>query len=356
MAYDFFPKSSSEVEQKLTKTGWSEAKVKDAVALFQYLARKNPTPINIDLKAPGKLNVTRALQVDMSIKDIMKSADISSFTLKFGNGSSGNRGANNKGNAYEGVFNTALNDWWAGRPEWQKNSKDAAAIEELVKEYDFAKAKTFRTDIMGGENTRRPLQFGSKIVLANPKGKGYDVGKSVTDITVTTDKEEVFLSLKLGNTTTFFNVGVKTILTKKEILEGDIKNANGKKLLALFGIDPQRFCGIFNGDKASSGKVKVSKYDKSGLQELLMSGIGYNYHVIHKLAGKTISKKMDKDAMKKAAAISGSIELEYGGKTGSGKRVNIVFKTKTYIFQLNIRDTQGTDGYPTRLMCDFKYR
>jgi hypothetical protein len=27
-----------------------------------------------------------------------------------------------------------------------------------------------------------------------------------------------------------------------------------------------------------------------------------------------------------------------------------------YKFSLNIRDTQGKDGYPTRLMCDFKYK
>ena len=25
-------------------------------------------------------------------------------------------------------------------------------------------------------------------------------------------------------------------------------------------------------------------------------------------------------------------------------------------FKLNLRDTQGGDGYPTRLMCDFKYK
>jgi hypothetical protein len=24
------------------------------------------------------------------------------------------------------------------------------------------------------------------------------------------------------------------------------------------------------------------------------------------------------------------------------------------MFKINIRDTQGTDGYPTRMMCDFK--
>ena len=43
------------------------------------------------------------------------------------------------------------------------------------------------------------------------------------------------------------------------------------------------------------------------------------------------------------------------GKTGSGKRINMEMKSSVYKFSLNIRDTQGKDGYPTRLMCDFSY-
>ena len=28
-------------------------------------------------------------------------------------------------------------------------------------------------------------------------------------------------------------------------------------------------------------------------------------------------------------------------------------ESSVYKFKLNIRDTQGNDGYPTRMMCDF---
>ena len=57
----------------------------------------------------------------------------------------------------------------------------------------------------------------------------------------------------------------------------------------------------------------------------------------------------------RSAATPISQTIYYGGKTGTGKRIDIVVKSSTYEFKLNIRDTQGTDGYPTRMMCDFKY-
>ena len=43
------------------------------------------------------------------------------------------------------------------------------------------------------------------------------------------------------------------------------------------------------------------------------------------------------------------------GKTGTGKRIDMEIQTGKYILKLNIRDTQGADGYPTRMMCDFSY-
>ena len=62
---------------------------------------------------------------------------------------------------------------------------------------------------------------------------------------------------------------------------------------------------------------------------------------------------MDSKAMKAAAKV-GACTVYYGGKTGKGKRIDMEFKSSYYTFKLNIRDTQGKDGYPTRMMCDFK--
>jgi len=59
--------------------------------------------------------------------------------------------------------------------------------------------------------------------------------------------------------------------------------------------------------------------------------------------------------MMTAAKVSAPV-IYYGGKGGKGKRIDIEMQSPTYVFKLNLRDTQGGDGYPTRLMCDFKYR
>ena len=56
------------------------------------------------------------------------------------------------------------------------------------------------------------------------------------------------------------------------------------------------------------------------------------------------------------AARCGRMTVMYGGKTGDGRRINMECESPTYKFSLNIRDTQGKDGKPTRLMCDFKYK
>jgi hypothetical protein len=63
---------------------------------------------------------------------------------------------------------------------------------------------------------------------------------------------------------------------------------------------------------------------------------------------------MSERAMQKAAKV-GTLTTYYGGKTGTGKRIDMEFASSTYKFKINIRDTQGGDGYPTRMMCDFTY-
>ena len=352
MAYTFFPKDLPEIEKTLSNAGWPEANINDAKNLLSLLKRRDPTPVNFDLKKPNNANISRTLQDDISLADIKSGAGLTTIKIKYGNGSSGNRGANNRGNLFEPQFADAMLAWWAG--EEVSNKDMLAAIEDLNKTYDIEESKKFKVDVVGGENTRRPLVFSPRIQLTNPKGNGFDVGKSVTDITVTTDKRPIYLSLKLGGTTTFFNVGVKTILTKREIQSGSISNPNGKKLLKMFGVDELKFCEVFNGKHRGSVDNRP-RYDSRALQHLLMSGIGFNYHIIHKLTGRILSKEMSKAAMTKAARV-GAPKIYYGGKGGKGKRIDIEMASPTYIFKLNLRDTQGKDGYPSRLMCDFKYR
>ncbi len=354
-AYSFFPTNDAEIDKELKGADWDKETIDDVKKLFKYLKSKDKTPINLDLKQKKSINVSRTLQGGESIDSIITGAGISTFKIKWGNGSSGNRGANNRGNAFETIFADSLFAWFEDGDDAVKDASILAAIHDMDKEYNLSASKEIWIDVVGGENTKRPLKYsGSKITLTNTKGGGLDVGTSVTDVTVTTDKgKNIYLSLKLGGTTTFFNCGIKKVLTKQEIDAGEIKNKDGKALLKLFGIDNKRFCNIFNGKgKMKSGMVTTSP-DASMISDLLQSGIGYGYHVIHKKSKNVESKKMDKAAMKAAAKV-GKCTIHYGGKTGKGKRIDMEFQSAYYSFKLNIRDTQGKDGYPTRMMCDFQ--
>jgi len=355
VAYTFFPKSITEIATELEKKNFPKENIQEVVSLYAFLSDKMEQPINLDLSKKSNVNVSRSLEEDMKIGDIKRKVGLNKIKIKFGNGSSGNRGVNNRGNLFEPQFAEALMKWWAG--EQVTDSNMLRAIEHLDETYDMRSSKTFKVDVVGGENTPRPIKYSPKIHVSNPKGRGTDVGKSVTDITITLDGgKEIYLSLKLGPTVTFFNLGIKKVLTKSEIQEYSIQNSDGKALLNLFGIDPVLFCDIFNGTLEKSIIKDITPPDKRALEEFLASGIGHNYHIIHKISGSIKSKEMSERAMSAGASIEGKIRIYYGGKTGTGKRINMEFQTKTYKFSLNIRDTQGADGYPTRLMCDFKYR
>lgn len=352
MAYDIFPKNENELR---IKTSVYPAEIKgELYLLFKYLKQKFPRieiPINLDATKKNAVNITRALQGDITIDKIKKEAKITKLSMKFGNGSSGNRGVNNRGNNFEPQFAYDLKQWWEGNKV--TDEKTLLAILDLDKTYNLRFQKNLNIEIVGGENTKRPLVYASDIKLTNPKGNGNDVGASVTDITLTSGSNKIYLSLKLGNTVTFFNVGVRSVLSPTDIKAYDIKG-DGKKLLDLFGIDSKLFCDVFNGKLSNKQSVSVT-LNRDKIQTFLESGIGHGYHIIHKLSGKILSKKMDEAAMKKAANIS-SATIYYGGKTGRGKRIDIEMESQTYKFKLNIRDTQGRDGYPTRLMCDFSYK
>ena len=128
--------------------------------------------------------------------------------------------------------------------------------------------------------------------------------------------------------------------------------------LDLFNIKSPVFCDVFNGNLKDGFKEdvwhKMTDVQKNNLKKLLSTGVGHGYQVIHKLSSQIKSIKIDKKYME-AAATPTSCEVFYGGKTGNGKRIDIEIVTKKYKFKLNIRDTQGAGGYPTRLMGDFTY-
>jgi hypothetical protein len=358
MAYTFFPKTATEIKQTLKG---DKGKIEDIINVFAYLKSKFKTvesPINIDPGAIAKINVTRDLQTDIDLGKIKREAKVSKITMKFGSGSSGGRGVQNKGNAYEGQLAAALKQWWNG--EKITDAKLLQAVDDVVKLHNLKKCKKFMVEEVGELNNKRPFIFTPQVLISSKiQVTDNNLGPVVTDLTLHCDEQKIYLSLKTGGTVTFFNSGIRTVLTPVEIKSGRIKNKDGLKILNMFNINDALFCDIYNG-KLKKGYVEdvwktMSQKQKTELKNFLISGVGHGYTIVHKLTGKTEVYEIDKQYMTEAATPT-SCNVYYGGKSGTGKRIDMEIETGHYILKLNIRDTQGGDGYPTRMMCDYSYK
>jgi hypothetical protein len=359
MAYTFFPKTATEIKQTLKG---DKAKIEEIINVFAYLKNKFSkieTPINVDPSSISKINVTRDLQTDIDLAKIKREAKVTKITMKFGSGSSGGRGVQNKGNAYEGELADALRKWWAG--EKLTDPKLIQAVEDIAKLHNLKKHKKLEVKEVGELNNKRPFIFTPQVLISSKiPVTDNNLGPVVTDITLICDgKKEIYLSLKTGGTVTFFNSGIKTVLSPAEIKTGKITNKDGLKILNMFNINDALFCDIYNGN-LKKGYVEdvwktMSASQKSQLKNFLISGIGHGYTIVHKLTGKTEVYEIDKTYMTEAATPK-SCNVYYGGKSGTGKRIDMEIETGHYILKLNIRDTQGGDGYPTRMMCDYSYK
>jgi hypothetical protein len=371
MAYTFFPKSASEIVSTLkAKNDLEKEKISEITKLFAFLKSNQKTknlidtPINIDPLKIGQVNISRKLKPAITELAIKNKVGFKKITIKFGDGSAGGRGVNNKGGKFEKDLGPAFKKWYAGTKITDTDLK--YSIEETYNITDF---KNFDKNTLevnteaGALNTKRPIQYsGNKIQLLS-SSPDFDIGKMVTDITlkgkVNKKNKEVYLSLKTTSTVTFFNVGVKEVLTTEEIKKKNITNKNGLALLKMLNIDPAVFCDVYNQPKSFKGyseEINLTSAKKEKLKSFLESGIGYGYTVVHQIKkGNVKVFNVTKNYMQ-AAADPQSMIVYYGGKSGSGKRVDIVIETKKYTLGLNIRDTQGKDGYPTRLMCNFSYK
>ena len=366
MAYTFFPESTAEIKKKLTGTA-NELKLKEIVAIFEECKKQTPAslkselkaPINIDPAALRGVNISRNLDGYVNLSTLKTKLRLNSTTIKFGNGSSGNRGVKNRGNLFEPAYARAIENWYSGETTGIDGTF-LPSIMDLNKTYNLKKYKNLTVKQVGELNNRRPLIFNSSPFISSQiPTKGLDLGPIVTDLTIMDgEKEKVYLSLKLGGTTTFFNIGIKTILPRNDI-ENNKLQGNGKKFVKMFNVRENLFCNIFNGVLKKGYKEdvwpKMTASQKAELERFLQSGIGFGYHVIHKTGGSIKSIVIDEKYMKSAAKPMSCIAY-YGGKTGTGKRIDFEIITGKYILKLNIRDTQGGDGYPTRIMGDFSYK
>lgn len=353
MAYDFFPQTPYEVSEKI-KDNTVASEISHLLISLQAKFQQFKDPLAIDLIKPKQVKITRKVQTAVDIKQFQR--NYSQIKLSFGEGSRGNRGSGNRGNLFEYELAQDITRWWIG--EDVKNSINLELIKDLEKTYELKKWTDLFVDAEGAENKPRPLQINGNNVIISPGLQ--DIGSVVTDITLRKGKNKtspagVFLSLKFSGTVTFFNSGTKKYLTDQELEKGLIKNPGGIALLNMFGINNAVFCSVFNGKGKNFESVDTTRFiNKPSLENLIKSGIGYGFHMVHKVNNnKMISKKIDKTYRDRASEVN-SVVVYYGGKSGNAARVDIDVTTPKYILKFNFRNKQG-GRYISHLMCDYKY-
>ena len=227
----------------------------------------------------------------------------------------------------------------------------------------FIKAK-----VEGGANKPRPMKYDGSFYISAGGKKTTDIGKTVTDITVTIadpegkNQKDIYLSVKYGATLSFFNIGVKggrknslEIFPTKDLEDGKLPQM-GKDFLDMFNINHQKFIDTFQKYDPKDKTPTVEDYQESysikgeakrNLENFCASGVGKGYWMVHNDGSTLHVYEVNDQYLKRASSLtSPNIGIDYGGKTGAGKRVNINFSTREYDFSFNIRSKTGGEVYP----------
>lgn len=318
---------------------------------------------NPKTNAGKSCKIMRGLKGTVDVSKIKKQVGLdANFKITWGDGSRGNRGTGNRGNLFEGQLENGLNDWIEEGD--YSNNQYKGFITDLINYYDLEDCQVVKVVAEGGENKKRPLKYeNGNWKVGDADGTNYNIGATVTDLTLTTKKKQkesvIYLSLKTSGTTTMSNLGVKKIFPKNEIQNGTISTDVGLKVLETFGIDNARFCRIFNeaysGNVRSGGDDRNPKFNRALLQGMIRGSIGYGYHYTHKQGSKIKNFPMTKQLCDRATTVN-SVVVHYGGKTGTGQRVDITVKTPVMELKFNIRDTSGSsDPWPDKLQSAYKF-
>lgn len=366
MAYNVIPKDYKELSAAVSHMNPQSAI--EATRLWNYLVTEYgkllPDPLAFASDRKNDVKYARALKGQFTEAQLKTKLKISNLKFTAGDGSRGNRGASNTGNLFEKQLENGLNDWIETNE--YTNNPYKAFIEDLVKTYDLNDCQ-FVLVSEGELNKKRPLVFsGTSWKVGDATATNYDIGSIVTDLTLKTKcngkaDREIYLSLKKGGTTTMSNLGMKKIFPQNELSVGKITNQVGLKVLETFGIDNQRLCKIFqeslSGKVVSGGNVTNPTYNRGLLQSMIRGSIGYGYHYTHlQTGGKIKSFPMTKQKCDDATNIT-SVIVHYGGKTGTGQRVDITVKTPVMELKFNIRDTSGSSlPWPDKLQSAYKFK
>jgi hypothetical protein len=309
-------------------------------------------PLAIDRKVHRKVKIARGVADDVNLPSVKKK--FPKLNISVGNGSRGNQGSANRGNLFEGELADDLRTWIAegldGEFMYPQFIDDFA-------EKELTGAKNIEVQDMGALNQPRPIVFkGKKIYIGSDN---FDVGPTVTDVTVVADGKPYYLSLKMGGTVTFFNAGVRKLFPDSSFKNGEVETKEGKALLDMLAIDHDRFIKIFTEYVKPAKKTKAekdvvdvtNKIDKKVLHDFIKSGVGAGYWLIHKVKKHVYVENISTTKLASMTKPQ-SVKIHYP-KGGGAKRIDIVIETPKFQLKFNIRNKQGGLN-PTHIMSDYK--
>lgn len=358
-SYSFLPKNKKEVNN-LVKDKMISNKIIKLLETLQKVNSSIEDPLAIKKDNFKQIKIARKLkdkESELLNKLGIKSLDeLAPLKISFGNGSRGLKGSNSRGFSFEKEVLNDLIKYSNGSLDFE-HPKLIEDIKKIIKPTDIKEVS-----LEGSKNTKRPLKISGGNLLISSSTSGFDIGKEVADILVKTKSgEELYFSLKYksskSSAISFFNIGLTKFLKKEEIEKFKIENKESKAILNFFGIDEKRFCSIYNGfnnknipidEKFKKKEIIESKADKSKIQSLLRSGIGYGYYVIYQ-AGKDYEvENIDKKYLDSITKVQ-SVKIIYP-EIGKSKYLQIIIQTSKYKFNVHIRNSQG-GIYPNGMFC-----
>ena len=348
--------------QDLHDISRSSGKENSAKMLFDMVCRqglRGRNSIEFTCNFPSGKNVPKRI----SSQDFQLDLEDFAKTSEFGGQIVGGKKIN-MGNQYEDELTQALIDHCSGKPVNKYKDHVDIIISAIIEKYGEAPTKAIGE---GGKNQARPLQKrGSNIVISAGANATNNIGATLTDITLIVAGKPIYLSVKFGSTLSFFNCGVRNSGKEKLALfpEAKLKASDipddGKNYLDMFGIDYQKFLDVFANYGKSGATVKdhitntiLTSSGKQALEDLIKSGVGYGYWMCHYSGSNLKFYEIDQNYMNRAATLIGdSVEINYGGVSGTGKRIDMIFETQSYEFKFNIRNKSG-GVYPTHTNGDY---
>ena len=389
MAYDKIPKTNPEALKlfgTLYESHESE-KMDNVYSLWKGLTDDPDIavqgPLAFQSTSKNQVKVARAVKVKYAtIGDLKKAYGIKGTGLKisFGDGSRGGRGKQNAGSLFEEALERYLR-LWKEEGEVPPGPYHQFA-KDIIKHYDLEECEIVEVMPMGALNQKRPMKYlGNKWQIGEATDTNYNIGAKVTDITLKYSCEKsargvglIYLSLKTSGTTTMSNLGVTKFFSRDQIESGAITHETGLAILKTFGINNEKFCQIFKTGAADQGAGVVQgggaemnvKYDRPLLRSMILGSVGYGYHYCHQQGGGNIYNFEMTKGLCDSFANPTSVDVYYGGQTGTGVRINIEVNCPGVVFKFNIRDTSGGragraagedqgGGWPDKLQSGYKF-